>query len=48
MEAVGMPMAVANARPEALRAARYVTALREGEAPGGRGAVDAADARGTE
>lgn len=31
MEAVGMPMAVANARPEALRAARYVTALRGGE-----------------
>ena len=34
MAAVGMPMAVANARPEVLRAARYVTRL-----PGGEGAV---------
>lgn len=31
MEAVGVPMAVANARPEVLRAARHVTALRGGE-----------------
>ena len=31
LEVVGMPMAVANARPEVLRAARHVTALRGGE-----------------
>ena len=31
LEVVGMPMAVANARPEVLRAARHVTALKGGE-----------------